>query len=53
MESIHCLSCRNYLYDDKCEAFDHIPAAVLLGQNDHTKPIEGDHGILYNPLTVK
>lgn len=24
-----------------------IPVGILLGKNDHTQPVEGDHGIQY------
>lgn len=34
-----------------CEAFPKgIPDAILDGQNDHTKPFPGDHGLLYRPI---
>lgn len=34
-----------------CDAFpDGIPGDVLDGLNDHTKPIDGDRGIRYEPL---
>ena len=30
-----------------CEAFKTIPLEIWLGENDHTKPYEGDNGILF------
>jgi hypothetical protein len=47
MESMHCLTCEHYLYGDTCEAFDKIPVEILLGENLHTEPYEGDKGIQY------
>ena len=33
-----------------CEAFDVIPAAILLGRHDHRTPYPGDGGIRYEPV---
>lgn len=35
-----------------CDAFpdgDGIPANILSGENLHTTPVEGDHGIVFTP----
>ena len=42
MENTRCLSCKNYIIDLKCLAFpESIPEEILLGENDHSKPILG------------
>jgi hypothetical protein len=46
----HCETCarRNPYLLGQCEAFpEGIPMPILLGENDHTKPFEGDHGLQY------
>ena len=38
-----CQLCKHY-YDfgfAMCEAFQEIPKDILLGENDHTKPVKG------------
>jgi len=51
-----CLACRHRRVDTVgypkerrvCAAFpEGIPDAIWLGQNDHTKPYPGDHGIRF------
>ncbi len=45
-----CFTCANFIYWPYCVAFPGdagIPKEVRDGENDHTKPIEGDHGIMY------
>lgn len=41
-----------------CSAFDHIPREILLGQNEHLSPMEGDRGVVFKmaddlPQTVR
>ena len=36
----------------RCKAFpERIPREVLRGEKEHDKPIKGDHGIRFAPLT--
>lgn len=47
-----CGRCRHYdLFTDKpmtCPAFpDGIPKDIWMGKNDHTHPVDGDHGIRF------
>jgi len=37
--------------DGKCDAFgDYAPYDILItGKVDHRKPVDGDHGIVYEP----
>lgn len=47
-----CARCRHYDWSTirACSAFpDGIPPEIFLGENDHTQPYEGDHGILFEP----
>jgi len=37
--------------DHKCDAFEHIPAAIWNGDVDHTEPFNGDKGILFDEDT--
>lgn len=53
MEAIRCLTCKNYQYANKCNAFEKIPNEIILGKNDHSKPFPGDHGIQYQPLDTE
>jgi hypothetical protein len=34
----------------KCDAFKDIPLPIWEGDNDHTKPYPGDHGIQFEPV---
>jgi len=54
-----CSHCKHYDVENSkpesngnvCKAFpEGIPDEIWLGKNDHTKPYEGDHGILFDPL---
>jgi hypothetical protein len=48
-----CFKCAHLDRYPKCEAFpDGIPQEVRDGLNDHKKPIEGDHGIQFEPLEL-
>ncbi len=42
-----CATCIHRKEYDSCAAFKEIPPAILLGSIDHRRPIEGDHGIIY------
>lgn len=51
-----CIECKHYLGKKEndiryCKAFpDGIPSDVFLSKVIHDKPIEGDHGILYEEV---
>lgn len=48
-----CYNCKRQSTRDrfKCDAFPGgIPKAILEGRADHREPIEGDRGILYDPI---
>lgn len=45
-----CNTCINRISFGKCKAFDAIPADILRGANDHTKPYPGDHGIQFEAI---
>jgi len=36
--------------DRSCDAFDHIPDEIWLGDNSHQEPVEGDGGLVFSPL---
>ena len=42
-----CWDCVHRHGQQKCDAFDKIPEEIRNGDNDHTKPYPGDHGIRY------
>lgn len=46
-----CGRCEHYSLrsgERVCKAFpDEIPMAIWMGENDHTMPYEGDHGIRF------
>lgn len=49
-----CMSCRHFdaaVKDrDVCEAFpEGIPVEILDGSVDHRQPVEGDHGVRWEP----
>jgi len=45
-----CVYCKHKHEDATCEAFpDGIPDEVLAMENDHSEPIDGDHGIQFEP----
>lgn len=49
-----CYYCKHFHLADKqknaCDAFpDGIPGGVFLNLLDHRKPIDGDHGIQFEP----
>ena len=45
-----CSNCLHYKAQKSCKAFARIPDEIWLGENDHTKPVSGDHGIRFEPF---
>lgn len=46
-----CRTCRHHLVGQRCMAFpEGIPDDIWTGRNPHTEPVDGDHGIRYEPL---
>ena len=51
MMPIQCASCKNYIDDMRCEAYQvSIPYVILTGEHDHAEPYEGDNGIQFEPI---
>ena len=51
MTNNRCINCKNYLGDLSCMAFDKIPDKILLGENDHSKPLpEQDNNIVFEEI---
>ena len=51
MQGYQCAVCKHYRTFQMCEAFPGgIPAAIITGRVDHTKPVEGDRGIQWEPV---
>ena len=47
-----CATCARRESPSTCEAFGNgIPIAVLIGELDHHEPIDGDGGLMYEPIT--
>ena len=47
-----CHTCKHFEGPDRlaCAAFpDRIPNAILAGENQHQRPVQGDRGIIYDP----
>lgn len=43
-----CMGCKHYWHNNRCVAFPAgIPKAIYSGENDHSKPVEGDNGIVF------
>ena len=53
--AVACNTCIHYNKDGRtCKAFpDLIPFEIRNGSNPHTAPMEGDNGIMYEPLPEK
>lgn len=49
-----CTFCAHYESSQTCAAFpDRIPQQIWLGENNHTKPYQGDSGIRFQPVEIK
>jgi len=47
-----CTDCARLIGFRRCQAFDtQIPLAIWLGQNDHRRPLPGDHGLQFTVAT--
>lgn len=48
-----CMNCKNKRTGAlSCTAFpDGIPKKIIRSELDHRKPVKGDHGILYDPIS--
>lgn len=43
--------CKNNINNTTCRAFpESIPYGILINEVGHTKPYEGDHGIVYESV---
>ncbi len=42
-----CSKCKHLRELWSCKAFDEIPLEIWNGENDHTEPYPGDHGIQF------
>ena len=50
----NCLICNNLLVYPNCKAFPNgIPKKILTGEYDHTKSVDGDNGIVFEPIGDK
>ena len=49
-----CFSCKHYIHFKKgigCDAFDNIPNEILIGDNDHSKPLKDqDNNIVFEKI---
>jgi hypothetical protein len=52
MQNNICFHCKHYKIQLKCEAFlKRIPNEILLGENDHRKPLPGqDNNIVFEKI---
>ena len=51
IEISQCVKCANYHSFGKCLAFPSgILGMILSNERDHTKPVEGDNGIQFEPV---
>lgn len=47
-----CFLCARYRDSYRCEAFpDGIPFDIIASEKDHRRPIKGDHGLHFLPIT--
>lgn len=53
MQNKKCINCMNYISNLKCLAFiDGIPEKILIGDDDHSKPLPTqDNDIVFEPIT--
>ena len=50
-DTLMCFNCKHYLFFSKCDAFNEIPIEIIRGQNEHSKPLEGqDNNIVFEPI---
>lgn len=51
IENPLCLTCKHYYEHGRCDAFgDYAPYDIVItGKIDHRKPVDSDHGIVYEP----
>jgi hypothetical protein len=46
-----CNNCKHYKSGETCAAFSFIPDLILLGDNDHSKPLPSQkNNIVFEPL---
>ena len=51
VEILLCLECKHYQDEQICKAFpDGIPIRVFCNDIIHDHPIDGDHGIQFEPI---
>lgn len=49
--SVVCTFCKNLRTGQTCRAYPKkIPEAIWSGDNKHTEPFPGDHGIRFEPV---
>lgn len=47
-----CVKCRHWQRNGTCKAFPKgVPIAILANEHDHSKPYEGDGGLLFSPAS--
>lgn len=45
-----CNKCLYHIIGDKCRAFEVIPDLIILGDNDHSTPLDGqENNLTYTP----
>jgi len=51
MQNNRCFNCKFYEGKLKCIAFDKIPNKILLGKNNHLKPLSNQkNNIVFEPI---
>ena len=49
-----CNGCKNYISGEKCKAFNFIPDLILLWENNHSKPLDGqENDIIFEEIKEK